>query len=65
MAQPVKEYTKNPNDPRRDRSIFYYNKEVLTPKEGEGSGGTAELYQLISLMIGIFAFLMKVSLSIH
>ena len=64
IAKPAPEFVRNPNDPRRDRQIFYYSKEVFGAKEGESSaGGSAELYQLLSLVIGIYAFLMKVILS--
>mmetsp|Transcript_10579 Transcript_10579/g.10655 ORF Transcript_10579/g.10655 Transcript_10579/m.10655 type:complete len:124 (-) Transcript_10579:230-601(-) len=59
IAKPVKQFTRNPNDPRRDKPVFHYNKEVFAPKEGDGGAGQAEFYQLISLMIGVYAFLMK------
>lgn len=48
----------NPNDPRRDKNIVFYNKEIFQQKEE--NSGQADLYQLLSMMIGIFAFMMKV-----
>ena len=50
------------HDPRRDKSIVLYDKEYFQSKDNpEGStGGVAEFYQLVSLLIGVYAFLMKV-----
>ena len=51
---------RNPNDPRRDNAILRYDKESIAKITADSSSGTAEFYQLISMFIGIYAFMMKV-----
>ena len=55
---------RNPNDPRRDNAIIRYDKESISKITGDPSAGTSEFYQLISMFIGIYAFMMKVGLKI-
>ena len=52
---------RNPNDPRRDESILRYDKESIAKITADTSSGTSEFYQLISMFIGIYAFMMKVN----
>lgn len=52
---------RNPNDPRRDNAVIKYDKESITKITAEQNQGTSEFYQLISMFIGIYAFMMKVS----
>lgn len=57
-----KESTKpSPNDPRRDKFVIPYDKENIGKMTADTSGGISEFYQLISMFIGIYAFMMKVS----
>ena len=51
---------RNPNDPRRDNMILRYDKESINKITSDPSAGTSEFYQLISMFIGIYAFMMKV-----
>ncbi len=53
---------RNPNDPRRDNMILRYDKESINKITSDPSAGTSEFYQLISMFIGIYAFMMKVRL---
>ncbi len=55
------EVKRNPNDPRRDKAILKYDKESISKITAEPGSGTSEFYQLISMFIGIYAFMMKVS----
>jgi hypothetical protein len=52
--------TRNPNDPRRDNTVLKYDKASITKITAEQNQGTSEFYQLISMFIGIYAFMMKV-----
>ena len=52
---------RNPNDPRRDNAILRYDKESISKITAEPGSGTSEFYQLISMFIGIYAFMMKVT----
>jgi len=52
------------NDPRRDNLIIKYDKESINKITGDPNAGTSEFYQLISMMIGIYAFMVKVSIII-
>ena len=51
---------RNPNDPRRDKGILRYDKESISKITADPGSGTSEFYQLISMFIGIYAFMMKV-----
>lgn len=51
---------RNQNDPRRDNAVLKYDKESITKITAEQNQGTSEFYQLISMFIGIYAFMMKV-----
>ena len=51
---------RNPNDPRRDNEILKYDKDSISKITSEPTSGTSEFYQLISMFIGIYAFMMKV-----
>jgi hypothetical protein len=55
---------RNPNDPRRDNLIIRYDKDSISKITGDPSAGTSEFYQLISMFIGIYAFMMKVIIKI-
>ncbi len=55
------EVKRNPNDPRRDKAILKYDKDSISKITAEAGQGTSEFYQLISMFIGIYAFMMKVS----
>ena len=50
----------NPNDPRRDKAVIYYDKENISKITADSGAGNAEFYQMVSMFIGIFAFMMKV-----
>jgi hypothetical protein len=52
---------RNANDPRRDNLVIRYDKESINKITGDPNAGTSEFYQLISMMIGIYAFMGKVS----
>ena len=56
---------RNPNDPRRDKGILRYDKESISKITADPGSGTSEFYQLISMFIGIYAFMMKVTNIIH
>ena len=49
------------NDPRRDNMVVRYDKESINKITGDPNSGTSEFYQLISMFIGIYAFMGKVS----
>ena len=49
------------NDPRKDNLVVRYDKESISKITGDPNSGTAEFYQLISMFIGIYAFMGKVS----
>ena len=51
-----------PNDPRRDNMIIRYDKESISKITSDPTQGSSEFYQLISMFIGIYAFMMKVSI---
>ena len=65
IAQQVQEKARNPNDPRRDKDILKYDKESISKITADSASGTSEFYQLVSMFIGIFAFMMKVSILLH
>ena len=48
------------NDPRKDNLVIRYDKESISKVTGDPNSGTAEFYQLISMFIGIYAFMGKV-----
>ena len=48
------------NDPRKDNLVIRYDKESISKITGDANSGTAEFYQLISMFIGIYAFMGKV-----
>lgn len=50
----------NPNDPRRDKNVHFYDRENIAKMTSDGGGGISELYQLVSMFVGIYAFMMKV-----
>ena len=60
IAAPVPAKARNPNDPRRDEAILRYDKESIMKITADPNGGTSEFYQLISMFIGIYAFMIKV-----
>ena len=47
-------------DPRRDKEVLKYDKESINKIIGDQNSGTSEFYQLISMFVGIYAFMMKV-----
>ena len=50
---------KRANDPRDFEFVNVYERELFTKGEEQGGGGAAEVYQMISLVKGMFAFMMK------
>ena len=62
-SAPVVSNKRNQSDPRRDNAILKYDKESIAKIIGDHTSGTSEFYQLISMFIGIYAFMMKVSKS--
>jgi hypothetical protein len=56
----MSEVKQNPNDPRKDKNIIFYDKESME-KMSEPSSGASELFQLMAMFIGIFAFMYKVT----
>jgi hypothetical protein len=54
---------RNPSDPRRDAMIILYDKETISKITSDPSSNSAEFYQLMSMFVGIFAFMMKVKTS--
>ena len=59
------EVKRNPNDPRRDKAILKYDKDSISKITAEAGQGTSEFFQLITMFIGIYAFMMKVSTHKH
>ena len=49
--------TRQKNDPRDEEFIIEYDKANFS--KGDQEGGIAEFYQLVSVVIGMVAFLMK------
>ena len=49
-------------DPRRDKEVLKYDKDSINKIIGDQNSGTSEFYQLISMFVGIYAFMMKVRL---
>ena len=49
-------------DPRRDKEVLKYDKDSINKIIGDQNSGTSEFYQLISMFVGIYAFMMKVGL---
>eukprot|EP00347_Sterkiella_histriomuscorum_P002464 403368046 len=62
IAKEQMQVKRNPNDPRRDANIIFYDKENIAKLhvDPNSSSGNSEFYQLISMFVGIFAFTMKV-----
>jgi hypothetical protein len=59
--EPSSKVARSSNDPRRDNMIVRYDKESINKITGDPNAGTSEFYQLISMFIGIYAFMAKVS----
>ena len=61
--QEAPKIVRSANDPRKDNMIIRYDKESIAKITGDPNAGTSEFYQLISMFIGIYAFLGKVRLA--
>lgn len=59
-AEEGQKVQRSANDPRRDNMILSYDKESINKITGDPNAGTAEFYQLISMFVGIYAFMGKV-----
>ena len=59
-AEEGQKVQRSANDPRRDNMILRYDKESINKITGDPNAGTAEFYQLISMFVGIYAFMGKV-----
>ncbi|CDW90674.1 UNKNOWN [Stylonychia lemnae] len=61
IAKDQLQVKRNPNDPRRDQNVIFFDKENIQKLHADtNQSGSAEFYQLVSMFIGIFAFMMKV-----
>ena len=49
--------SRNKTDPRNQEFVIKYDKENFS--KGEGEGGMAEFYQLISVVLGMVAFVTR------
>ena len=53
----VSKQIKKKNDPRDFDFVNVYDRQLFS--KGDESGGTAEIYQLISVVTGMYAFMMR------